>query len=200
MIAGQEFARTFVEEAPHGAMKMGLIMKARLVRDLGQRRGVVEIEQAHDPVDLQNLPKELGIDPDDLSESPIECALIGVQSLANICDTNSAVRGLEHRYCLLDDRIAGTGALRKGEKERICLFDMLVASTGGAKAEMLARQRFDLRPDVADSRSFASDAFTGNIEQPMQGRGGQLAVDHLMPLRVMHGDVVIDNLACEMPT
>src|SRR5262245_35207898 len=200
MIAGQEFARAFVEKAPHGVMEMGLIMKARLVCYLGQRRGVVEIEQAHHPVDLQNLPKELRVDPDDLSESPIERALIDVQSLANVCDTNSAICILEHRYRLLDERVAGTGALRKGEKERVCLFDMLVAGPAGTKDEVLARQRFELQPDVAQSRGLAGDAFAGDIEQPMQGRGGQLAIDHFVPLRVMHGDIVIDNLAREMPT
>jgi hypothetical protein len=199
VVAGQEFARAFVEETPHGVMEVGLIVKARLVRHLGERGDVVEIEQAHDPVDLKNLSKELRVDTHDMFEASIERALIGAQFLANICDANRAVRGLEHGYRTFDEAIAGTGTLRKSEKERVCLFDMLVARTSRPEDEMRACQRLDLRPHVTEPRGLAGDAFSGDIEKPMQGRGGQLTVNHFMSLRVMHGDVVIDDLTREMP-
>src|SRR5262245_12528151 len=105
MVADQEVARAFVEEALHGAMEVGLIVKARLVRHVGQSGGVVEIEQAHDPVDLQDLSEELRVDADDVIEVAIEMAWIGVQLAADVCDANGAVGALEERNRLLDESI-----------------------------------------------------------------------------------------------
>src|SRR5262249_40964472 len=71
MVAPQELARALAEEKTHGAVEVGLVIETGLERDLGQRRGVIEVEQRHDPVDLQDLPEEFRTNADDVGEAPV---------------------------------------------------------------------------------------------------------------------------------
>jgi hypothetical protein len=61
MLTAQEFARPLLEEPLHGAVEMGLVVEARLVRDLCEFSRVVGIEQPDDPINLQDLREGLTV-------------------------------------------------------------------------------------------------------------------------------------------
>src|SRR5215510_10194724 len=129
-------------------MEVGLVVEARLVRHLSQRGGVVEIEQAHDPVHLQDLPEELRVDPDDMIEAPIELARVGGEPFANFCHADGAVGSLELCNRTLDEGVAGPGALRECAEKGVRLRYVLIPSALGTASEMLAREGFEIWCDI----------------------------------------------------